>query len=536
VFQEDPNFRVKIWNDATYAADRASRRSDIGFGVFMNGGPIVWNQLKLQGVADSSFSAEYCGCSAGTKAAIPITEELRFMGIQPRPTGQYCDSTSAVQIARNPNNLGAARSLGIRLHTIRYAIAHQGLQLRYSITEDMVMDMLTKRLARKKLARFAAIFFNVLGNDWKSNPDDLDLIVNRSLFPELTRPEESDIEEEETDVDSDDETKFEDHNDEDPPGMHSHSDNFVPSVVDDYLNGVINRQNPAPVIHPTLYVQEHDDGPGFYYTHDPIPLCELPGCTIPCWVSPAAKILNYCSMTHANIDLSLGPQPGECRHRSTYTPRITANTARLVQLVARITPEDHLVPDYGRPGLSKISLVSVGGQVPLPDESISTPSSIPVANESSSTAVPIVNIEATPAINTSRVAAATHAMYIQHHNTGPTYHQVNDTIPLCELEGCSRPCWIRPPAQILNYCGRTHAEADGALSATSNAALIDASYIPTSSQMHLPPIRAQNMTNSASFFIGPCALPGCDRPRYIDRDGFVHRCCGQTHARLFNNV
>ena len=138
----------------------------------------------MMGIADSSFAAEYCGMSMGTKRTRIISEILRFMGIRHPPPIQYCDSTSATQVARNPSSIGAARSLGIRMHTTRYAIAKEGLILRYSITEDMVADCLTKRLPRKKLSRFSIIFCNNLRPDWKNDSDELVPLHDSEWFPD----------------------------------------------------------------------------------------------------------------------------------------------------------------------------------------------------------------------------------------------------------------------------------------------------------------------------------------------------------------
>ena len=121
----------------------------------------------MDGVADSSFPAEYCALSVGTKCTLPIIEILRFMGINPPPVAQYCDSTAAKQVALNPKSFGVARTLGIRMHVTRYAIATQGLTVHYTIIEDCVADMLTKRLLRPNLSRFATIFFNVLTSSWR---------------------------------------------------------------------------------------------------------------------------------------------------------------------------------------------------------------------------------------------------------------------------------------------------------------------------------------------------------------------------------
>jgi hypothetical protein len=54
------------------------------------------------------------------------------------------------------NSLGAARSLGIRMHSTGYAIARKGLDLKYSITQDMLADFLSKKMPRKPLARMGA--------------------------------------------------------------------------------------------------------------------------------------------------------------------------------------------------------------------------------------------------------------------------------------------------------------------------------------------------------------------------------------------
>ena len=169
----DTAFTITTATNASYAADDSSRRSMLGGIVFLNGGPIEWYSVLMKGIADSSFNAEYCSMSMGTKSTLVILPMLEFMGIRPPPTIQYCDSTSAKQVAANPKALGAARSLGIRMHTTRYAIAKSNLQLKYSITEDMVADFLTKRLPRRKLARLSLIFFNNLCTDWPDDSDNL---------------------------------------------------------------------------------------------------------------------------------------------------------------------------------------------------------------------------------------------------------------------------------------------------------------------------------------------------------------------------
>jgi hypothetical protein len=54
-----------------------------------------------------------------------------------------------------------------------------------SISEDCVADMLTKRLEREKLARFALIFFNNLRVDWRLNPNQLFPLRDHRWHPDL---------------------------------------------------------------------------------------------------------------------------------------------------------------------------------------------------------------------------------------------------------------------------------------------------------------------------------------------------------------
>jgi hypothetical protein len=167
----DTDFVLEIATDASYAADQMSRRSDLGVIIFINGGPVDWHCIRMTGIADSSCNAEYCAMSIGTKQALIIRELLRFIGIHLGPDTIFCDSTSAMQVAKNPHTLGAARSLGIRMHGTRYSIAKKGTELKHSISEDECADFVTKRMPRKKLARLSVVFFNNLRVGWELNPD-----------------------------------------------------------------------------------------------------------------------------------------------------------------------------------------------------------------------------------------------------------------------------------------------------------------------------------------------------------------------------
>jgi len=179
-----PLFHITCWTDASYAPRGENARSELYFVVQINGAPIAFNPITLTGVADSASTAEYCGASVGCKQTEATRQSARFVGISVHEVWQYIDATSAKQIAENPKKLGSTRHLGIRWHLVRYHLHAKDLVLKYSISEDCLADLGTKRLARKILSRFAMIFFNCLHATWSADPDCLKHICDVGTFPE----------------------------------------------------------------------------------------------------------------------------------------------------------------------------------------------------------------------------------------------------------------------------------------------------------------------------------------------------------------
>jgi hypothetical protein len=182
-----PEFEVDCWADATWAPDNEHARSDMMTVVRINGVPVFWEVARVSGIADSSTRAGHCGASIGVRRLLGVIQiqTLRFFGIAVRTPLQHVDSTAAKQLAENPKKMGATRHLGIKWHFIRHHVQKGDVALAYCISEDMLSDMGAKRLARKKLARFAAIFFNVLHESWSADPNRLALITPEGTFPEL---------------------------------------------------------------------------------------------------------------------------------------------------------------------------------------------------------------------------------------------------------------------------------------------------------------------------------------------------------------
>ena len=84
----------------------------------------------------------------------------------------------------------------------------------------------------------------------------------------------------------------------------------------------------------------------------------------------------------------------------------------------------------------------------------------------------------------------------------------------CQLAGCNQPCYVESGGRVHDYCGASHAIRAGACD--SGAATTPYSELPSNA----PPGPA----------VARCRLAGCDRPRYVDANGYVHGFCGVSHA------
>ena len=180
-------FEVGCWADSTRCPDLTHGQSDTMTIIRVNGSPVLWDVKRIQGIADSSTRAEYCGAAIGVRRLFSVIQTLRFLRIAVRTPRQYIDSTAAKHLAMNPKKLGATRHLSIKWHFLRYHVQRKEVDLQYSITEDMLADMGTKILPRKTLARFAMIFFSTLSSRWSSDYHSLDHICPPDMYPEWSK-------------------------------------------------------------------------------------------------------------------------------------------------------------------------------------------------------------------------------------------------------------------------------------------------------------------------------------------------------------
>ena len=136
--------------DADYAGDLDDRRSTTGYVSTVIGGPIYWRFMIQPTVAMSTTKAEYMAAAEAAKEALWLTGLVRELGIQQVGIPLYCDSQSAIYLAKNQVYHSRTKHIDVRFHKIRELVAIGELLLEKIHTSENAADMLMKPITADK--------------------------------------------------------------------------------------------------------------------------------------------------------------------------------------------------------------------------------------------------------------------------------------------------------------------------------------------------------------------------------------------------
>ncbi|KAB1200325.1 Copia protein [Morella rubra] len=110
-----------------------------------------WSSKKQGNVAQSTAKAEYVAAAGAANQAIWLKRILTDMGeIQQGPVEIFCDSKSAIAIAKNPVHHSRTKHIAIKYHFLREVEASGEIKLNFCRSEDQIADIFTKALPRDK--------------------------------------------------------------------------------------------------------------------------------------------------------------------------------------------------------------------------------------------------------------------------------------------------------------------------------------------------------------------------------------------------
>ena len=149
--------------DSNWASNVNDRKSTSGYVFTLGGGAISWSSKKQPTVALSSTKAEYIAGAHAAKEAIwlrLLLSELRQD--MSSPTTLHVNNQSAMAIVRNPEFHERTKHIDVHYHYIRQVIDDGTMRLAYTLTQEQVVDILTKGLPPASHIKFTG----AMGVQW----------------------------------------------------------------------------------------------------------------------------------------------------------------------------------------------------------------------------------------------------------------------------------------------------------------------------------------------------------------------------------
>ena len=149
------SFRLCGFVDSDWAGCLEDRRSTSGYVFNLGSGAICWSSKKQETIALSTSEAEYIAATSSACQAVWLRRLLTdFDQEQDGETEIFCDSKSAIAMAKNPVYHGRTKHIDIRVHFIRQLVAQGLINLLHCNTNEQKADILTKSLPRDKHVYF----------------------------------------------------------------------------------------------------------------------------------------------------------------------------------------------------------------------------------------------------------------------------------------------------------------------------------------------------------------------------------------------
>jgi len=143
----DQSYNVRVYCDSDWAACPDSRKSVSGYIVLLGNSPLSWKSKKQETISLSSAEAEYRALRKVAGELVWLNRLLEELTVpSPTPFDVYCDSQSALHIARNPVFHERTKHIEVDCHFVRNLLQAGLISLHHIGSDNQLADILTRTL------------------------------------------------------------------------------------------------------------------------------------------------------------------------------------------------------------------------------------------------------------------------------------------------------------------------------------------------------------------------------------------------------
>jgi hypothetical protein len=147
--------RLQGYADSDWAGSTVDRKNTFGCCFSLGSAMVSWCSRKQTYVALSTTEAEYIAICTTVREAVWLRKVLAgLFGQMLDPTVIHCDNQSCVKLLENPISHDSTKHVEIKYHYIRDIVQRKVVRVEYLPTDEQIVDVLTKPLARSKYVYF----------------------------------------------------------------------------------------------------------------------------------------------------------------------------------------------------------------------------------------------------------------------------------------------------------------------------------------------------------------------------------------------
>ena len=142
---------LRGYSDADYGGDLDELKSTSSYVFLLNNGVISWSSKKQTCIALSTMEAEFIECSTEVQEAVWLLQFLENLRVRDQSKGHVtinCDSQAAIAFTKDPKYHSHTKHIDVKYNFVRDIIAQKKVRVQYISTHNMIVDPLTKPIAR----------------------------------------------------------------------------------------------------------------------------------------------------------------------------------------------------------------------------------------------------------------------------------------------------------------------------------------------------------------------------------------------------